>query len=176
MSKSGGINLLVEQAQDIVGSQIRSAFDRDASRYGSPIEALFDKALQTLYRLEPPAPDEAFILPIVNKDQFRSEHYGYLVLYSAEQVRCLDWPVDFLIAAQDYNGFTHFAVVECDGHEFHERTKDQAQRDRSRDRRLQEAGFRVFRFTGSELYRDPIGCAREVIGWAATVWQIGLPS
>lgn len=53
-------------------------------------------------------------------------------------------------------------VVECDGHDFHERTKEQARRDKSRDRKLLAAGYRVMRFTGSELYRDADGCAREV--------------
>lgn len=52
-------------------------------------------------------------------------------------------------------------IVECDGHEFHERTKHQAQRDRSRDRELQRSGYRVFRFTGSELFKDPFACAKE---------------
>lgn len=52
-------------------------------------------------------------------------------------------------------------IVECDGHEFHERTKQQAQRDRSRDRELQRSGYRVFRFTGSELFKDPFACAKE---------------
>lgn len=53
-------------------------------------------------------------------------------------------------------------VVECDGHEFHERTKDQAARDKKRDRILQEEGFHVLRFTGSEIWKDAGGCARQV--------------
>lgn len=57
-------------------------------------------------------------------------------------------------------------VVECDGHEYHERTKEQAAKDRSRDRRLTSLGFDVFRFTGSELWRDPWGCASQVHDWA----------
>jgi very-short-patch-repair endonuclease len=54
-------------------------------------------------------------------------------------------------------------VVECDGHDFHERTKEQAARDRSRDRAMQRDGFIVMRFTGSELYKSPIYRAFEVI-------------
>lgn len=54
-------------------------------------------------------------------------------------------------------------VVECDGHEFHERTREQAARDRSRDRDLQASGYAVLRFTGSELFRDPIAAATEVL-------------
>lgn len=53
-------------------------------------------------------------------------------------------------------------IVECDGHNFHERTKEQAQRDRAKDREWQNAGYRVFRFTGSEIYRDAFACATEV--------------
>ncbi len=53
-------------------------------------------------------------------------------------------------------------VVEVDGHDFHERTKEQAQRDRSRDRTLTAAGYTVFRFTGSELFRDMDKSINEV--------------
>jgi very-short-patch-repair endonuclease len=53
-------------------------------------------------------------------------------------------------------------VIECDGHEFHERSKFQATKDKQRDRLLQSAGYRVFRYTGSEIWKDPDKCAREV--------------
>lgn len=53
-------------------------------------------------------------------------------------------------------------IIECDGHDYHERTKEQAEHDRSRDRYMQANDFRVFRFTGRELYRDPMKCAEEV--------------
>lgn len=54
-------------------------------------------------------------------------------------------------------------VVECDGHEFHERTKDQAMRDRSRDRHIQECGAHIFRFTGREIHQDADRCASDCI-------------
>lgn len=53
-------------------------------------------------------------------------------------------------------------VVEVDGHDFHERTRFQAARDRQRDRAMIAEGFRVVRFTGSEIYRDPERCAAEI--------------
>ncbi len=53
-------------------------------------------------------------------------------------------------------------VVEVDGHEFHERTKFQAARDRQRDRAMIAEGFRVVRFTGQEVYRAAEQCAQEV--------------
>lgn len=82
------------------------------------------------------------------------------------QAYVLDWPVDFFITARSqYGGYSSLAV-ECDGHEFHERTKAQAKKDRSRDRRLQQAGYTVFRFTGSEIWNDPCACADQIIEWA----------
>lgn len=45
-------------------------------------------------------------------------------------------------------------VVECDGHEFHEKTKKQAARDKARDRFLVGRTFQVFRYTGSEIFRN----------------------
>jgi very-short-patch-repair endonuclease len=52
--------------------------------------------------------------------------------------------------------------VECDGHDFHERTPAQAERDRSKDRQIQAAGFPIIRFTGREIYRDCGECALQV--------------
>jgi hypothetical protein len=47
-------------------------------------------------------------------------------------------------------------VVELDGHDFHERTKEQASRDKRRDRDLSAIGVPVIRFSGSDIYKDPI--------------------
>lgn len=54
-------------------------------------------------------------------------------------------------------------AIEVDGHDFHERTKEQAERDRSRDRALQRAGWTVLRFTGREVNRDAARCVAEVL-------------
>lgn len=62
-------------------------------------------------------------------------------------------------------------VVECDGHDFHERTRAQAERDRSRDREMTLAGYKVLRFTGSELYRNLSLCAADV---HEACWQMFL--
>jgi hypothetical protein len=53
-------------------------------------------------------------------------------------------------------------VVEIDGHDFHDRTKEQASRDRQRDRYLTLDGYTVIRFTGSDVYNDPYQCAEEI--------------
>lgn len=53
--------------------------------------------------------------------------------------------------------------VECDGHDFHERTKEQAERDRSKDRAIQAAGIPILRFTGREIWRDPSAVGAEIL-------------
>lgn len=60
-------------------------------------------------------------------------------------------------------------LVECDGHDFHERTKEQAARDKSRDRDLQAMGFPVFRFTGSEIWNKPVQCAKQIIDFVSDI-------
>lgn len=69
--------------------------------------------------------------------------------------------VDFLFTCY-CRGKTRRLAVECDGHDFHERTKQQAAHDRSRDREITLSGTTVVRFTGSELFKDPIKCIEEV--------------
>lgn len=78
------------------------------------------------------------------------------------QVTLLGARVDFLIGVYPkVEGKS--VIVECDGHDFHERTPEQAARDRSRDRAFQAAGYKIFRFTGTEIHRKPSECARDVV-------------
>jgi very-short-patch-repair endonuclease len=80
--------------------------------------------------------------------------------------------VDFLIEYRFF-GMTKRIIVECDGHEFHERTKVQAWRDKRRDRELPH---KVYRFTGSEIHANATACASEILdmivdfqSWASVV-------
>jgi very-short-patch-repair endonuclease len=56
-------------------------------------------------------------------------------------------------------------AIECDGHDFHEKTKDQAAKDKARDRFLTGIHIPVMRFTGSEIWKSPQGCAYEALGY-----------
>lgn len=69
--------------------------------------------------------------------------------------------VDFLMCALRGSRNIQY-VIECDGHDFHEKTKEQAKKDKCRDRDLTSAGYKVLRFTGSEIYNSPNGCANEI--------------
>lgn len=82
----------------------------------------------------------------------------------APQFEIGEYRVDFCLSfSGDNDDECRFSiVVECDGHEWHERTPAQAQRDKARDRAIQAEGFLIMRFTGSEIWRDAQRCADEV--------------
>jgi very-short-patch-repair endonuclease len=81
--------------------------------------------------------------------------------------------VDFLLLCKlDMSDHIYRFVVECDGHDFHQATKEQVRRDKVRDRYLAREGYTVLRFTGSEIFNDAIRCASEVRDTIeAAVWD-----
>lgn len=89
------------------------------------------------------------------------------------QHETLGYRLDFAVKVSAA-GRENWVAVECDGHNFHERTKEQAARDKARDRALTSAGFRVLRFTGSEIHSSPMNCALQVQQLATSIaegWQ-----
>lgn len=73
------------------------------------------------------------------------------------------YKVDFLLwvtCGKEQGG----VAIECDGHAFHEKTKEQAARDKKRDREILAAGYPVMRFSGSEVYKDTRGCVDQIAG------------
>ena len=75
----------------------------------------------------------------------------------APQLKILNWNADFVLVFKNSR-----LVVECDGHEFHERTKEQADHDTARARGIQ-MHMPVIRFTGRQIYRDQQACADEAV-------------
>lgn len=70
---------------------------------------------------------------------------------------------DFLICASHDRGGYAWGAIECDGHDHHDLTKDQAQRDRARDRFFQSQGIIILRYTGSEIWRAPLLVVFEAV-------------
>lgn len=67
--------------------------------------------------------------------------------------------VDILIK----NAGGKFFAFEADGHDFHEKTKEQAQHDKERDRFISLQGIKVYRFTGSEIFSHTLDIIIEVM-------------
>lgn len=57
-------------------------------------------------------------------------------------------------------------VIECDGFNYHDRTRGQACHDRARDRYMQRQGYLVARFAGDEIVTQPFACAFEAFDLA----------
>ena len=69
--------------------------------------------------------------------------------------------VDFLVATE-LEGAVVAAAVECDGHEFHEKTKEQVSKDKERDRFLQANGVMVLRYSGADIWANTTACTDNV--------------
>lgn len=72
------------------------------------------------------------------------------------------YTADFALCISLSGRQSQIIVVECDGHDFHAVTKEQADHDRKRDRHMTAAGIHVMRFTGSQIYQDAGKCVREL--------------
>lgn len=133
--------------------------------FGTAVYAHF-KYIESGYRLLKIWPAEQFDdASAVLTAEEPSQWVEYDVL-ATSQYQIEDMRVDFCFAHKNWRtGKVFRLVVECDGHDFHERTKEQAANDRGRDRALQEKGYNIFRFTGSEIWRDPMGCVGQVVDW-----------
>lgn len=70
------------------------------------------------------------------------------------QFKIDEFTADFMIDFKR-SGEVKKIVIECDGHDFHEKTKEQVEKDKKRDRHFTAKGFLLLRYSGSELVRQP---------------------
>ena len=59
-------------------------------------------------------------------------------------------------------------IIECDGHEFHEKTKEQVKKNNNRNFDFQKEGYEVLHFSGSQIYNEPFECANKTIDYILT--------
>lgn len=78
------------------------------------------------------------------------------------QINGRKYRADFMVSCNAGGGKPECVIFECDGHAYHEKTKEQAARDKARDRAMTAEGYTVYRFTGSELYSNPHKSFNEV--------------
>lgn len=186
MTRRFGFDLLQEQITDRLAAEIaaQAACMEVVANYGdTPIEKLL---LGSMFLSMKYLEQEYFTQIVTTKDEQMAARKGFVspnpglfvgknTIFVQKQTDVAGWRADFVFniyatwARQEEDsrkpGWERL-IVECDGHDFHERTKEQAARDRERDRSAQLAGIEIFRFTGSELWKDPLGCAGQVIKWA----------
>jgi len=137
--------------------------EKFSARCESPIERVMAGAMLYAFNHSSPVGNDQVFFNHLDYEWPNCQifHYGNGgAVYSQAIVG--PYRVDFLVQIR-WEDRLKFIVVECDGHEFHERTKEQAERDRFRDRWMLAHDILVLRFTGSEIWRDPIGRANEVV-------------
>lgn len=129
----------------------------DTGMLDSPLEAIFDMWWYLMVTAERIGTDVELVPqhPVIAcGNRYRID---FLLQPNYERMRRLydaglDWPK---------------IAVELDGHDFHERTREQVTHRNARDRDLQCDGWIVLHYSGSELVRDPEACVGDVYGKAS---------
>ncbi len=103
------------------------------------------------------------VMPHGSFESLRPEFSSHSGIHIHCQMPVGKYKADFFVDFLAYGGKRVFGVIECDGHDYHERTKSQAQHDKARDRYFQSLGITVLRYTGSEIYKDPLKCALDAL-------------
>lgn len=153
------IATIIKEAAETEAARFEEEFEAIRQRCDSPIEELLLAAMYADHRIQE---FEVFFMGTLKPSEryVRGE-----TIYIYQQAKVGRYRCDFLILDASCPlevKEPRWMVVECDGHEYHERTKEQAKRDKARDRFFQGKGYRVLRFTGSEIWNDPAGTAEEV--------------
>lgn len=162
----------LEELRKDYACQARRAFDRVMGLCESPIERLFVATMMTgdFFHFEVPA--ERWLHEHVDEldSEDKSQAFFRSLIREPDSFREWDEPVwasinrDVVLDGRTFRPDIQFRhagaklAVELDGHDFHERTKEQAARDKGRDRLFQLHGWTVARFTGAEVYADAHRC------------------
>lgn len=124
----------------------------------SPIEKILYVAMDFVY--------------ILREKEF--ENWNFMVFPQAEvEHKSKTYRVDFMVSMEKYEDkiqdvIQKDIVVECDGHEFHQKTKEQVKHDNEREMQIKLAGYDVLRFSGTQIYENPMKCANDIIDYALT--------
>ena len=100
-----------------------------------------------------------------------------IYLFSQSEVICNEkrYYIDFEFKADDYlsqlllgdkiKNLNFKLAIECDGYAFHQKTKEQVQKDNEREYDLKMAGYEVLRFSGTQIYNNPLKCAEDTYNY-----------
>lgn len=138
---------VLEQAKEAGYDSVQAAVGVVLSDCESPIEMLFILGLFAAdiagdFSIEPQT------TPLRTKKRYRVDFALYYPRLPVLLEPLVPMPVAKL-------------AVELDGHDFHEKTKEQARRDKQKDRDLVAQGWIVVRYTGSEIYQQWIEALKD---------------
>lgn len=151
----------------IVAEQARIAIVIRQEYDNAPGDSPIEKALHTaIWAALAHRPNNAMrLLPCLLGAAGPSEFSDTTQIYIADQVQIGKRRVDFVLFAHDGQRWRRL-IIECDGHDFHEKTKDQVAADQSFNNFLTLSGEQFLRFTGSQIFNSPMSCANDILRWA----------
>lgn len=169
------VNAFVKQCADAVAAQRRMDFiycqEPQLVICESPIEQLFLTALNAMrwaygYENEEIDVGDHYILngiSVFPQHPIGRYRVDFALVYLVNGRVPINWRIKPL---QSYaaDKATRL-IVELDGHEFHDRDEKQRRYEKARDRYLQKSGFKVFRYTGSEIYQNPSKAVAECVAY-----------
>lgn len=158
------VNAFVEECSSIVGNYEQELFYMSAMSgiedRTSPIEQLFESAILALTQI------------IGEKcDFFRGGNgWTFSGIQICPQHKIGKYKADYLLCKQNNDVIANTKgsidiIVELDGHAFHDKDERQRRYEKKRDRDMQKLGYKVFRYTGSEIVKDPFAAAIECVSY-----------
>ncbi len=143
---TGRITLKVHFVDDIVGVPVEyelyTSCDVTGDGFQSALEAVMNRPVALFRLCESPVETRFYLYSLGRIPNLRP------------QIEIGFYRVNFALIEKKI-------AIEIDGHEYH-KTREQRTYDAQRERYLQLNGWRVIRFTGSEVSRNPTGCIDEV--------------
>ena len=119
--------------------------------------------------------EKIFITAFEMYTNFENKKQIYLFPQEEVQIDNKKYYADFMFKADDYltklilgkeiRNYNYKLIIECDGYEFHQKTKQQVQKDNEREYDLKMAGYEILRFSGSQIYNEPLKCAKDTYNY-----------
>jgi very-short-patch-repair endonuclease len=159
----GKLDLIIQQFGDQLGMPAHSLAGDIKGRmdwYKQRVAATFEQSIKgDLNRHDITSPVEQIFLMEWRFLEIDQKHAVTIRPQTQLTIASAVYRIDFAVS---WPGQKHKLAIEIDGHEFHEKTKAQAARDRARERSIIREGYTIMRFTGSEVFSNPRKCVNEV--------------
>lgn len=137
--------------KDINLCQVIKLWEDEFCSCNSPIEKIFMMAFN--------------IVSILRKEELREGDFG-VALFPQFEVKTehKKYICDFIATIESMNMNVN-VLIECDGHDFHQKTKKQVEYDNEREYEIKKQGYDILRFSGSQIYNNPFKCANDVFDY-----------
>ena len=130
----------------------------DTTGCKSPIEQIFMFAF-SIYTFS--NYDETFMEGLCLETQFK-----------IETTNGKNYIADFVLHHEFAAEGSKYLVIECDGHEYHNATKEQVEHDNERDFDIKESVYDIIHFSGSQLFKYPMKCAEQAYKYFKSITEL----